>query len=247
MRTSFDGLINKIIKKDQQKEQWFEVTKELVYENYRQEAGYIGMKSMGLVEVPDFCTLLDETDHAKIRTINLQDNHIKLVNQDLSCLTNIETINIGYNEVDAVRSLWNIPSLKNLKLNKNNLASLVNFPEFEGLENLSLSFNKLKDVDGISWLKNLVTLELAHNQIESLVGVENLQKLQALKVEFNKLKDLKSIEDLNNLEFVSAAKNQLREALLEELNEMNESFLNKILGDASGAIDGIPVIDMTGQ
>jgi len=246
VKTSFDWVINKIIKKDQQGQQGFTVTKDLVYDNFREEAWYIGMKDMWLVEVPDFCALMDEDDHPKVRTINLQQNKIKLVNQDISCLTNIETVNISFNEVDAVRSLGELPSLKSLQLQKNKITSLVNFPEFDGLENLTLSFNKLKDTSGIENLKNLVTLELAHNEIESLVGLENMEKLEALKVEFNKLKDLNGIEDLKNLEFVSAAKNQLKEKLLEEMNEMNESFLNKILGNNQGAIDGIPVIEITG-
>lgn len=244
MKTSVDSMIDTIIKKDQQKQQWFSVSKEDVYANFREEAWYIGLKSMGLVEVPDFCWLLDEVDHPKVRTINLQWNKIKLVNQDLSCLLNLETVNISFNEVTAVRTLWELPALKNLKLQKNKITSLINFPEFKALENLSLSFNDLKDTAGIENLKNLVTLELAHNQIEELVWLDNMEKLQALKVEFNKLKDLNWIEDLKNLEFVSAARNQLKAKLLEEMNEMNESFLNKILGNSDGAIDWIPVIEL---
>lgn len=248
IRTSFDGFINSLIKKDQEKQQWFVVSREEVYAHFDQERSHISMRSMELKAVPDFCELLKKEDHKKIKSISLQDNEITLVNQDLSCLVNLEIIDLSYNQVSAVRTLGELPSLTTLKLNKNKISSLVKFPDFPALENLSLSFNNLKNTAWIENLKNLVTLELAHNQLEELVGIENMERLEALKVEFNKLKELDGIRDLKNLEFVSAARNELKDTLLEELNAMNKKFLDKVLGGSQwGTIDGIPVIDLTKQ
>lgn len=245
VKTSIDWFMDKLIKKDQQKTQWFVVTSEVVYAHLNEEGWAIRMRDMWLKEVPDFCSLLNEEDHENIKAINLQDNEIELVNQDLSCLTNIELINISYNKVTAVRSLGDIPSLKQLKLQKNNISTLENFPEFIGLESLVLSFNNLKDTVWLEKLKNLTNLELAHNSIENLVGVENLERLETLKIEFNNIREIDSLDDLKNLKFVSAARNQLRTSVEEELNKMNQLFLEKIFGESNtwGALETTVVIN----
>lgn len=225
VKTSIDGAINTVIKKDQEKQQWFVLTKEDLYEAYDQEIQNIDLRWKGLIAIPDFCDLLDEHHKPFVKYINLASNNIKLANQDLSCLTWLFRLNLSYNNIEVVWDLWELPALKELYLQKNNISTTESFPELPWLEKLNLSYNKLKDLTDLEVLKNLITLEAAHNQLEKLIWVEKLEKLEQLKVEFNKLKDIDSILDLANLELVTAKGNELKDWLIDKLEEINKEYI----------------------
>lgn len=227
VKTTVDDWVNALIKKDQEKQQWFVLTKEALYEVYYKKTQHIDLRQKGLVAIPDLCSLLDPVDQPKVKSINLMNNNITLANQDLSCLTWLETLNLSYNDIEVIGDLWTLPSLKELQLQKNNITSTKGFPEFPVLEKLNLSYNKLKKLSDPENFKTLVTLELVHNELEELVGLEKIEKLKELKVEFNKLKDIKSIDDLMNLEIVTTKWNELKASLIEKLEEINESYVEK--------------------
>lgn len=225
MRQQIEGLFGDLVKQDQQHEQWFVVTKKQVYEYYYPTQRTIQMQNMGLTQIPDFCRLVDQSDHANVYHIDLASNDIRVVDQDLSCFTFLQTLDLSFNQVDAVVTLGQLPMLRELSFEKNQLSSTSNLPAFPSLEKLSLGYNNLREVTNIDQYQNLLELELQHNQIEQIVGAENLQKLEKIKLEFNNLQQADFIEELTNLERATLRGNQIQQDLVERRSEITRRYI----------------------
>ena len=110
----------------------------MVYEHYYEERNGIDMGSMRLTAIPDLCSLLDQKDHMEIWHLDLSNNAIKIVDQDLSCLAALKTLNLSYNAIEVVKTLGSLPNLVELKLHKNQLTSTSSLPFLPSLEKLNL-------------------------------------------------------------------------------------------------------------
>jgi len=95
-------------------------------------------------------------------------------------LTNLEKLDLSYNNLTSLKGIEKLTNLKRLSLHNNNLTSL------EGIENLT----------------NLKRLDLSDNDLTNLKGIEKLTKLKALWLYNNKLTSLKGIGNLTNLEWL---------------------------------------------
>ncbi len=235
-----EGKTASIVKQDQQNEQGYVLTTGDVYAAYDTGIGYIKLENKGLVSVPDFCSLLDVVDQPNIRAISLMQNNIRIINADLSCLVNLRSLNLSYNQIEVVQKLGSLPKLQELRLQKNEITTTKWFPDLPSLSKLQLGFNQLKDISGLKNLTGLTILELYHNALEKLDGIEGLQKLEQLKVEYNKLTDNQITDVLKNLKNVSlftAKGNEIKQALIDELDVLNKAWLEKNLrGGMPGTI-----------
>ena len=129
--------MHQIIQQDQEHEQGFTLNTVDVYSGFNMKTGFLDLNRRGLVAVPDLCELLRSEDHEKVRILSLMNNHIRIVDQDLSCLKSLHTINLAYNNIQSIMTLGNLPSLKKLELHKNELSTL-DLPDLPGLEELNL-------------------------------------------------------------------------------------------------------------
>lgn len=247
-KDSVNTRIRDLINKDQEHEQGFVVTSAMVYDNFYEESNGIDLSSQELTGVPDLCALIQPEDYYKVRHLDLSDNAIKIVDQDLSCLENLKTLNLSYNEIEVVRTLWILPLLTDLKLHKNNLTSTSGLPDFPALERLNLGYNQLKEAVGLDKYQNIKVLELYHNQLESLVWVEGLAKLEELKVEFNNIKDFSFFEDLKDqgLKIMTAKGNEVKDSFLDELKQMNSDYIEWLKGDLEIGTD-TPVVEVNSE
>ncbi len=154
VKTTVDWWVNTLVQKDQEKQQGFVLTKELLYDEYDQDNQEIMLSDIWLVAIPDFCTLLNPADQSKLKNISLANNDIKYAAQDLSCLTWLERLNLAYNNIETIWNLWELPALRELLLQKNEIAAIQSFPNLPSLETLNLSYNKLKELSNLWNLKN---------------------------------------------------------------------------------------------
>jgi Leucine-rich repeat (LRR) protein len=219
---------DRIMQKDQVHEQGFEVTTEMLTERLHAETGYLELSKMDLTTIPDICGLMPVETHPEIAFLSLAQNNIRVVNQDLSCLTNLRVLNLSYNNIVEVVKLGELPNLQELLLHKNNLETADTIVEMElpALQKLNLAYNNIKEVANIDRFKNLTVLELQHNAIQSIVGVENLEKLEELKLEFNKLTDLPFLENLTSLKSLTTEGNELKATLEAKIKELQQKFRN---------------------
>lgn len=219
-----------LISADQENEQWFVVTSEIVAEAYSIDTNSLKLNNLNLIVVPNVCDLLDTDEHMNVRNLDLSNNKIRIVDQDLSCLINLKSLNLSYNEIEIVKDLWILPNLNQLKLQKNNIDNTLWLPDFPALESLNLWFNNLTTTLWLERYTNLESLELYHNQIQEVVWLENLEKLEQLKVEFNNIKDFEFVDTLKQqgLELMTAKWNEVKDWFLEELREMNNAYLDQL-------------------
>jgi Leucine-rich repeat (LRR) protein len=192
------------------------------------ETGYLELSKMKLTTIPDICGLMPAETHTGIAFLSLAQNNIRVVNQDLSCLTNLRVLNLSYNNIVEVVKLGSLPNLQELLLHKNNLETADEIVEMElpALQKLNLAYNDIKEVANIDRFKNLTVLELQHNALETIVGVENLEKLQELKLEFNNLTDLPFIDKLKSIQSLTTEGNNLKESIAAQAKAIQQKFRN---------------------
>lgn len=222
VKDSVSSFLDGVIKKDQQQEQWFVVTKASLYDQFDEQAKRIDLSGKWLVAVPDICELIDVEDHESVWWLDVSDNDIRILNTDLSCLRYLKSLDLSYNQIQTVQTLWDLPALQELNMEHNDLTTTENLPDMPMLERLSLAYNKIKEVKDLDHLKNLVVLELQNNVIEHVVGLENLEKLEKLRWDFDKIKsgDLSPLlEKLDELEIIDAVGNVLWEEAKRQLLE----------------------------
>lgn len=176
-----------------------------------------------------------------IEFMSLAQNKIRIVDQDLSCLSNLRVLNLSYNDIVEVIQLGSLPKLQELLLHKNELeeADAIVQMDLPALQKLNLAYNNLKELANLDRFKNLTVLELQHNALESIVGVENLEKLQELKLEFNKLTDLPFLEKLKtlNLQSITTEGNSLQAAIAAEAQALQEKYMKSLFPIGVGTGD----------
>ena len=149
--------------------------------------------------------------------------------EELEKLKKLEFLGLlGINEID---SLVNIPNLKELVLDKNEITEIKGLESLKNLELLVLEGNQIKEIKGLENLKELKHLNLSSNQISEIKGLENLRNLRKLHLENNRIRDIKGLETLTNLEVLYLDNNQISEIKgLENLKkvEILSFYQNKI-------------------
>ncbi len=223
------------MQKDQVEEQWFVVTAELLLEHFDKETGYLNLSKLWLTAIPEICKLMKPEDLTILEFLSLAQNNIRVVDQDLSCLSNLRVLNLSYNEIVQVVTIGSLPRLQELLLHKNDLetADAITQMDLPALQKLNLAYNQLKEVKNLDHFKNLVVLELQHNALQTLVWVENVEKLQELKLEFNKLTDLPFWEQLKwgALQSITTEGNSLKDALSAEVKTLQEKYMKSLISD----------------
>ena len=219
--------VNRVMHRDQINEQWFEVNRKFLLDALFAETWYMDLNRTWLTAIPNVCGLLTLEEASMVQILSLANNKIRVVNQDLSCLTNLRVLNLSYNEIVDVVTIGDLPALQELLLHKNKITKTetignMNLPS---LNRLSLAYNNIKEVTNLGNLQSLIVLELQHNVIERMVGIENLDRLQELKVEFNRLTDLPFLDQLQNLKSITTAGNTLAETIENKAKEIQARFM----------------------
>ena len=106
-------------------------------------------------------------------------------------------------------NLPNLPSLKNLVVNNNQIADLSPIASLTNLQVLFCNSNQISDLSPIASLTNLQRLFCNSNQISDLYPIASLTNLQILSCAYNQISDLSPIASLTNLQNLSCDSNQI--------------------------------------
>jgi Leucine-rich repeat (LRR) protein len=147
---------------------------------------------------------LNVSSNVLLKELNCFGNQLSLSSINLTGLTQLETLNINYNQF-ATFSTAGLPALKNLYCT-NNLMTSLNFSGSSNLETLSISYNQFASFSttGLNALKNLYCRT---NQLTSLT-VNNSQALEILDCQLNQLSTL-NLSNLTKLKNLNCNSNQL--------------------------------------
>ncbi|GAB1603490.1 hypothetical protein Ahia01_000630300 [Argonauta hians] len=175
--TSFDGLI------------YLENLKVLCLNNNRIECVLSPAAKMNLIR-----------NKAKTETL---DELIKSNADDLTFLSKLEILHLGYNEIKNLvqLQLYRIPSLKALFLQGNEITKVDGMEQLRNLSELILDANKIRTLSPHSFAgqMNLLELHLEENRVSSLAPLGKMTKLQRLYISNNKIQEVQELEHLKHL------------------------------------------------
>lgn len=166
---------------------------------------FVGLKTLSLAN----CSLPYPTKFTalSLESLDLSRNIFMDIKADLFAnMTNLENLNLGYNQLQEVPYLIYLNRLRKLSLNYNHITKLANMNFPKSLNVLSLRGNGLSVIDKIAFsnLHQLQALDLSENEIQSLPEGwdETLETLGHLNLRFNKFLNIQSmmINSLPNLE-----------------------------------------------
>ncbi len=180
---------------------------------------------MQLTTVPDICTELSSDYQKTLLILDLAANQLSGLNVDLSCLTNIQELNISYNNLSSLDGIQNIPSLTVLTAHKNQITDIDAITSHPDLVSANLGFNKIGDIDALSKLRQVQELLLNANLLTDVSALKGLDSLVTLRLEFNDLmtEAVQDIIALPNIKFLTMAGNKIDQALVDKRN--NKSLL----------------------
>lgn len=114
----------------------------------------------------------------------------------------LETLYIGYGDIDNIDELAHVKHLKNLTIESDeNLTDFTVLGELTNLEKLYLEAEGLKTVKFISSLQHLDTLKIEWTKLNALYGLEECTKLKYLSIiDCLELKEVSAVSELNNLQ-----------------------------------------------
>ncbi|XP_032217773.2 uncharacterized protein LOC5517346 isoform X3 [Nematostella vectensis] len=127
-----------------------------------------------------------------IRMADFSNNHFPYIDESVSLLPNIESLNLSHNCIEEINHLESLSELEVLDLSHNKLRAIpTNLnAKLGNIRKLNLANNQLSCVDGLEKLYSLVELDLRSNlltEVSSVVLIGDLPCLENLHLEGNPL------------------------------------------------------------
>ena len=117
----------------------------------------------------------------------------------LEYATNLETLQLGGNNISDISLVSGLTNLTWLELNGNTISDISAVSGLTNLTWLKLNGNNISDVTAVSGLTNLTWLELNGNTISDISAVSGLTNLTWLKLNGNNISDITAVSGLTNL------------------------------------------------
>lgn len=204
---------------------------EIITKNFDNKVHHLDLRTKKLSEMPNICEMVSWTNFEyDIWSIDLADNQIIEINSDLSCLKNLQDLNLSFNKIIEIDNLNKLNFIKKLDLWNNQIIKIDNLDNLKTLNDLHLWYNKLTSTSGLERLTNLTSLKLQHNEISDISYLKDLSKLEELKLEFNNLTEesLKSMLPLKKLKIITVAENPwISKETIDRLNEYSLKNIQK--------------------
>lgn len=154
-------------------------------------------------------------DLTQINLLNISETTLKHLPNEISNLTNLQTILLFGNELESLpTSIGQLEKLKVLDVSRNKLKSIPD--EISGLANLAsinLSSNCLESFPSLSKCSKLGVLDLSHNRIQDFpnVCVESLSNLSEINFKGNEITSIPNeIGQLVSLKHLNLASNKIQ-------------------------------------
>eukprot|EP00217_Crustomastix_stigmatica_P009985 CAMPEP_0183792922 /NCGR_PEP_ID=MMETSP0803_2-20130417/2881_1 /TAXON_ID=195967 /ORGANISM="Crustomastix stigmata, Strain CCMP3273" /LENGTH=506 /DNA_ID=CAMNT_0026037291 /DNA_START=162 /DNA_END=1682 /DNA_ORIENTATION=+ len=122
----------------------------------------------------------------RIRLLNYQHNMIRKISH-MHNLHNLVFLDLYSNEIDCLRGLGAIPSLRVLMLGRNRISNIEGLENLKKLDVLDLHNNLISDLTGLCSLHSVRILNLAGNVVCQLPKLLSLTSLTELNLRRNQL------------------------------------------------------------
>ena len=103
--------------------------------------------------------------------------------------TNLETLDIGENQIKDLIPILYLREIKKLRLDNNDINDISSLRHFYSIIDLDLGNNKIADISYLSNLSELQSLILRNNNIQDISPISNLLNLKYLNLSGNPIDD----------------------------------------------------------
>ena len=153
----------------------------------------------GALELPDQ-TPITQQEMLRLTWLPTHDKGI-IDLAGLEHATNLQSLDLGGNQITDIRPLANLIQLTWLSLWNNHVEDITPLANLTKLKTLDLSYNY--SIESLEPLKNLIHLEVlsfTNNQVKDITPLANMTKLKYLELRYNQVSDLTPLANLINLE-----------------------------------------------
>ncbi|KAK9790553.1 hypothetical protein WJX73_002320 [Symbiochloris irregularis] len=113
--------------------------------------------------------------------------------------TDVQQLRLSFRGLTRLDNLPGLASLRDLRLDNNDIHVISNLNHLVSLTRLDLSFNKIAKIQGLNGLSKLEDLSLYQNNISVVENLEELTALQCLSLGRNRIQSIDSIVYLRAL------------------------------------------------
>ena len=127
----------------------------------------------------------------------------------LESFVNLQSLNLGRNEIGDISPLIGLASLTVLDLEDNQVSDISPLASLTNLTRLFLEVNQVADISALAGLTNLEFLDLDRNQVSDISFVVGLTNLEDLSLDSNQVSDISVVANLTNLERLAVRSTQV--------------------------------------
>ena len=160
-------------------------------------------------QIDDLCSWIGDLKYLK--TLHASNNEINNFDCLHDTLSNLDLLDLSFNQLKNVSSLRYLINLKNLNLNNNQIEDISDLQYLRYVDKLFINNNNVKCLSPIGNL-NLKYLEINDNQIENILWIKNSSNLRELKISNNKLNQLPNrlFDNFMSLSKIDLSLNQIK-------------------------------------
>ncbi|KAF9621624.1 hypothetical protein IFM89_024948 [Coptis chinensis] len=178
------------------------------------------------------------TPFEELQHLDLSNNALNWTIEVLTNLSNLEFLDLSWNNLDDFPDLRNMSKLKILNVSWNNFLGRIppSILSLSSLEALSLRGTNIKDsISGFCELTKLQDLDLSGNKFEGILPpcLNNLTSLRMVDFSHNQLSgNIPSslLSNLTSLDYISLSRNQFDQSSLSFMSLANHKNQLKVLG-----------------
>lgn len=124
-------------------------------------------------------------------------------------LRNLRELWFGYNQLESLEQLSDLPLLRELDVSFNRLEDLDGLLQFPRLQYLNLNSNRLRDLKSTTALGALKALNASGNRVKELPNWVNNRALRELDLSYNELSSVQALAALEQLTLVDVSSNAI--------------------------------------
>ncbi len=141
-------------------------------------------------------------------------------------LTDLEVLDLSYNNFKAFKELTKLDKLKELDLSGNNLLEITDLKNIQSVTTLRLSDTKFKDFTTVASLENLKVLYLNENSLTDISQLSAMKNLGELYLKNNELSDISPLKNLTNITILSISENKISDiSVLSSLSLLEKLYM----------------------
>ncbi|KAJ2656329.1 protein phosphatase regulatory subunit Sds22 [Coemansia sp. RSA 1200] len=207
------------------------------------ELKYLGFRQNLLSDTTPLASLANVPT---LKELDLYDNRLKRVDSGVAALTQLEYLDLSFNNIRAIEgvdamidlrdlffvsnkiqtieNLSRLALLRQLELGANRIRAIQNLDQLECLEELYLGKNKITRLENLGGLRKLRILSIQSNRITRIEGLEKLELLEELYLSHNGIERIENLEANTRLTILDVTKNRIAElsgiAHLQQLEDL---------------------------